>query len=180
MFGLGIGSIVGGFLSRRFPTRLPQLFFLAEILIGLFGLLSIPLIRYVGQKTQDLSIWGISLTTFSLLLIPTLLMGATLPILVAYFHRKYRHIGQSVGILYFFNTLGSALACILTVDLLFVLFGLPFTTTIAASFNFIVGYLVFRHIRQEPESNKDEDGQNGKKYSEDEFANAESLLEESA
>ncbi len=45
---------------------------------------------------------------FWLLLIPTTLMGATLPILVTYVVRRYANLGVSVGVLYFANTLGAA------------------------------------------------------------------------
>src|SRR6266542_57643 len=51
MFGLGVGSLVGGRLSRRFPQHLPQLFLVCEIAIGLFGLGSLPLIRAVSALT---------------------------------------------------------------------------------------------------------------------------------
>src|SRR5437588_9963369 len=45
MFGLGVGSLVGGALSRRFPRRLPQLFLLCEVAIGAFGVISLPLMK---------------------------------------------------------------------------------------------------------------------------------------
>lgn len=47
MFGLGVGSLVGGILSKRFPSHLPQLFVLCEVAIGCFGIASLPLIRLV-------------------------------------------------------------------------------------------------------------------------------------
>ena len=48
MLGLGIGSILGGWLSRI--TKLPLLLMLAsiELLTGLFGLLSLQIFEYVG------------------------------------------------------------------------------------------------------------------------------------
>ena len=45
MFGLGVGSLVGGKLSQRWPNHLPQLFLLCELAIGAFGLVSLPLIK---------------------------------------------------------------------------------------------------------------------------------------
>src|SRR5438093_222678 len=45
MFGLGVGALVGGKLSQRWPNRLPQLFLLCELAIGAFGLVSLPLIK---------------------------------------------------------------------------------------------------------------------------------------
>ena len=60
-----------------------------------------------------------------------MLMGATLPILVSYLNRYYKHIGESVGTLYFFNTSGSAVAALVTVDVLFVFLGQQATVFIA-------------------------------------------------
>jgi hypothetical protein len=147
MFGLGIGSFVGGWLSTVMPGRLPLLFVACELLIGLFGLVSIPLIETVGTATLHRSLLGISLTIYGLLSFPTLLMGATLPILVTYLHQHYGHVGTSVGTLYWVNTIGSALACFIAVDLLFVVGGLQEAVVVAAACNFAVALLVFRQAR---------------------------------
>lgn len=146
MFGLGLGSLAGGWLSHRFPERLPQLFIACEIGIGLFGLASLPLIHAVAGKTLHLSLTGITLSVYALLSIPTLLMGATLPILVTHLHRHYRHIGKSVGRLYFFNTIGSAFAALVTVDVLFVFLGKQAAVAVAAGLNFAVAALVFAYV----------------------------------
>jgi len=147
MFGLGIGALTGGVLSKRYPAHLPYLFVTCEILIGGFGLVSLTVIRAVGGGVAHYGLLSTFLTTFLLLCFPTLLMGATLPILVAYLHRHYRHIGQTVGLLYFVNTLGSAIACFVTVDLLFAFFGQQAAVRVAAGFNLSVGVLVFALTR---------------------------------
>jgi spermidine synthase len=147
MFGLGIGSLAGGSLSRRYPAYLPQLFMACELLIGLFGLVSLRLIDVVSHAAIHGSLPTISLAVFGLLFLPTLLMGATLPILVTYLHRHYRNVGISVGILYFINTLGAAIACFMTADLFFVFFGRQATVFIAATGNFLIGCLVYLHTR---------------------------------
>jgi hypothetical protein len=87
--------------------------------IGAFGLVSMPLIDIVARMTLHASLPVVSEAIFALLCNPTLFMGATLPILVTHLHRHCRNLGQSVGILYSINTLGSSLACFLTADLLF-------------------------------------------------------------
>lgn len=147
MFGLGIGSIAGGILSKKFPLSLPHLFFICEIIIGLFGIISLPLIKTVGAITLHGSLFAVSLAIYGLLFIPTMFMGATLPILVAYLHKHYENIGKTIGILYFINTLGSAIACFVTADLLFVFFGQQSTVIIAALFNFTVGFLVYKYTQ---------------------------------
>src|SRR5207249_6743795 len=45
MFGLGLGSLAGGWLQHHLPNRAPHLFLICETGIGLFGTVSLPLIR---------------------------------------------------------------------------------------------------------------------------------------
>jgi spermidine synthase len=147
MFGLGIGSIAGGLLSRKFPRRLPHLFILCETVVGVFGLLSLKLIDTVAALTLHRGLFGVSLAVFGLLSIPTIFMGATLPILVSFFYSSYRNVGKTVSLLYFINTLGSALACFFTVFVLFLYVGVHASVICAAAFNFVVVYFGFRFIR---------------------------------
>jgi hypothetical protein len=148
MFGLGIGSLVGGILASRFPRQSPALFLLCELGIGTFGLVSLPLIHAVARLTLHGSLFTITLTIFALLAIPTMLMGATLPILVTHLNRRYQSVGRSVGLLYFINTLGSAAACFLTADVLFYFFGQQASVLVAAGCNLLVGLLVARYMRR--------------------------------
>lgn len=143
MFGLGVGSLIGGMLSKKFPGRLLQLFLIFELIIGMFGVISLPLIKSVSEASIHSSLFLTALVIFGLLGIPTIFMGATLPVLATYVHRHYRNIGKSVGTLYFFNTLGSAVACFITADVLFALFGKQASIFIAAVCNFIVASLVY-------------------------------------
>ncbi len=106
MLGLGIGSLAGGVLSRCWPHALPELFLISEVAIGAFGLVSLPLIRATAGLTLHSSLWTLSLTTFALLVVPTTLMGATLPVLVSHLHQQWHNVGQAVARLYFLNTLG--------------------------------------------------------------------------
>lgn len=145
MFGLGVGSLVGGVLSRRFPRRLPELFLLCEVVVGLFGVVSLPLMKAVSGLTLHSSLPTVALTSYLLLCLPTMFMGATLPILVTHLYRHYQNVSRSVVRLYFFNTVGSALACFLTADVLFVFVGQQAAVMVAALCNLLVGLLVYRY-----------------------------------
>jgi hypothetical protein len=147
MFGLGCGALLGGWVSKRFRSALPTAFLGCELIIGLFGLVSIPLIRQVSELMITQSLIVIGSATFLLLCIPTIFMGATLPILVSYLVERLGHVGSSVGVLYFFNTLGSAIASVATVELVFLFTGLQGAALFAAFCNFVVGSLVYRYIR---------------------------------
>ena len=130
MFGLGMGALGGGWLQRRFPQRLLECFVAIELAIGIFGLCSIPLIRAAGNLAPD-SLLALTGVTFALLALPTMLMGATLPLLVTYLHARFANVGKTVGKLYAYNTFGSALAAFLTVNVFFVVFGQQGTLIVA-------------------------------------------------
>ena len=97
--------------------------------------------------TVHSSVAVISVVNFGLLLIPTTLMGATLPILVTHVVRTFRNLGVSVGVLYFSNTLGAALGAFLTGFLILYYCGLTATIWIAAGLNVAVSVLVWLTMR---------------------------------
>src|SRR5205823_7635648 len=74
--------------------------------------------------------------------LPTVLMGATLPILVGYLDGLLRNVGASVGLLYAVNTLGSAAAALATVTLLFPWLGQADVARVAAGLNFVTAAAV--------------------------------------
>ncbi len=149
MFGLGLGALAGGWLQSRFPDRLVQIFVATELGIGLFGLVSVELIQLAGPREEPTMV-ALVLRVYAVLGLPTLLMGATLPVLTAYFQRHFRNIGKTVGLLYAVNTIGSAIAAFATVQVLFVLTGLGASIALAAICNFLTAALVWRISRRLP------------------------------
>lgn len=138
MLGLGLGGLMGGALSRN-PTRsLLSLFAIAELGIGVFGFFSLSIFRFVGGLTLHVSPVATAVTTFLLVLLPTMLMGGTLPLLVAHAVRISGNVGRSVGWLYFVNTLGSAVASIAAVAFLLRYFGESGSVRFAAVLNLFV------------------------------------------
>ena len=113
MLGLGLGSLAGGYLSRTPNMPLLALFGTAELGTALYGAFSLRLFHLVAVYTAGSSLLASAVMSFALLLIPTMLMGATLPLLVEYTVRKSHNVGSSLGMLYFVNTFGSASACFL-------------------------------------------------------------------
>jgi predicted membrane-bound spermidine synthase len=139
MLGLGAGALAGGALSRD-PRRPALAFFAAaEIGIGLFGFVSLPLIAAAGRACDSLPDAASGALVFAILLVPTVLMGATLPLLVAYAVRADRNVGRAVGALYGVNTLGSAVASIAATLLLLGNLGISGSVHLAAVANLAVG-----------------------------------------
>jgi predicted membrane-bound spermidine synthase len=149
MFGLGLGALAGGELADRYPEHTLGLFALIELVTGAFGAGSPWLIHGVSAATVHSSVAVISVVNFGLLLIPTTLMGATLPILVTHVVRTFRNLGVSVGVLYFSNTLGAALGALLTGFLILYYWGLTATIWTAAGLNIAVSALVWFTMRGE-------------------------------
>lgn len=147
--GLGIGSIAGGWISKSARAPLVLLFGLAELGVGAYGLISLKLFDAVGAMT---SVQAHGLTTgalvFLLVFLPTLLMGATLPMLVAHQVRDTAHVGQSVSRLYFVNTLGAALGAFIAAHWLLGSFGMSGTTRIAACLNAAAALIVLLTLRK--------------------------------
>jgi predicted membrane-bound spermidine synthase len=138
MLGLGAGAIGGGALADRFHSRLLVLFALCELGIGIFGLVSVPLIRALGELFATSPRAVVAAVNFAVLLVPTSLMGATLPILVTDAVRKYGGVGVSIGGLYFVNTLGAASGALALGIGLFAVLELPQAIAAAALVNFTV------------------------------------------
>ena len=148
MLGLGFGSLAGGAISKN-PARPAHLLFgLVELGIGAFGLVSLPLFHHVGRLTLDLPPVATALVTLLLVLVPTMLMGGTLPLLVAHMVRTNGNVGKSVGQLYFVNTLGSAIASFASVMVIMGPLGEANTVHAAAAVNAVVGFgAVSLHLR---------------------------------
>lgn len=149
MLGLGFGAIIGGLLSDKYSNKTLLLFCGCEIGIGLYGLMSYTLILAVGDLFIQYNLFVIALVNFILVLIPALLMGATLPILITYVVRQWNNIGHSTGHLYAVNTFGATLGAFLTGFVLFHYFTLDIVIVLAALINFVVAIGTFMLFRGE-------------------------------
>jgi len=139
MLGLGLGSLAGGWLSKRRDIALLPLLAAIEFSIGAFGLISLSLFDKVGAFTIGLSLPETALASLALVFVPTLLMGATLPVLVSHLVRRSGNIGSAVGLLYYVNTLGAGAACLFCAVLLFPFFGMSGAIDVAVAMNVAVG-----------------------------------------
>lgn len=152
MLGLGVGSLLGGRISRPPGVPLLALFGLTELGIAGFGLISLPLFRWVAGFLAGAPAGQTFFVTFLLVLFPTILMGATLPMLVTQLVRVNGQVGRSVGILYFVNTLGSAVACFVAALWAMRELGMTGSVWLAAGMNAAIGLSVlalhFRGMRE--------------------------------
>ncbi|HEX2046889.1 MAG TPA: fused MFS/spermidine synthase [Acidimicrobiales bacterium] len=108
--GLGLGSLVGGVLADRLGPRRSLLAFAAsEAGVGLFAWASIwlfyDLYREVAPSLESTA--AAFAFNFALLVVPTTLMGLSLPLLARGLVERVEDAGPLVGRLYAVNTLGA-------------------------------------------------------------------------
>ena len=147
MTGLACGSVLAGPLLKRFQRPL-VVFGVAEILIGLSALatpigldLAEGLYRSLyGSGLQSFGALTIArlICSFTVLLIPTVLMGVTLPVLSASSIVRAQ-LGARVSALYAVNTAGAVCGAVLTGFELIGRIGIQNTFYVAASVNLLVG-----------------------------------------
>jgi spermidine synthase len=143
MLGLGLGSLVGGWISKRRDVRALLLLGVIELLTAAFGVVSLAVFDQVGHLVSDLPLVVLAAINLLLVLIPTLLMGATLPILVSHLVKTSGQIGNAVGTLYFVNTLGAGAACLVCAAIIFPFLGMHAAVWIGAGINVVVGIGAF-------------------------------------
>jgi predicted membrane-bound spermidine synthase len=140
--GLGVGGLLGGRMADRRTLPLWALFGVLELAIGAFGWMSVDLFRAVGAATLTAGPWQAWITVGGLLWVPTALMGATLPILIAHVTTASAGAGRATGWLYGANTLGSAAGAIVAVALVVGSLGQQGTARFAAGLNVVAAVLV--------------------------------------
>jgi len=147
MGGLALGSHLAGRLEGRIKQPL-KIYGLLEGGIGVYALLlpvliagTEPFFRVVYQHIGA-SFYFISLLRFVicglLLLVPTILMGATLPVLSKYFLADPSRLARTVGLLYGVNSLGAVLGSLGAGFVLIPALGISRTIYTAALINILI------------------------------------------
>ncbi len=148
MTGLALGAHLFGRLARRASSPI-RLFGFLELGVGLYAV-SLPLLfgllREVYRLAYGLAPESLPLLTalrfllaFALLLIPTTLMGGTLPVLVEGLTRSAQDFTRRIGFLYGMNTLGAVAGIVAAGFFLIPWLGLSGTGWLAVAGNLLVG-----------------------------------------
>ncbi len=147
MGGLALGSAGIGRLTPK--IRRPLLVYgLLELAIGLYGLSTPWMFKVLDDLyiliyqhvTPDASTFAALrfVMAMAILIIPTMLMGGTLPVLARFVIRKREQAGSGAGILYFANTAGALLGCFAAGFILIPGLGLRMAILVAAVLNGLV------------------------------------------
>jgi len=150
MGGLALGSFLAGRMADRMarPEYLLRTYGLVEGGVGLYAL-ALPLILALVERF-NVAMWlwiHPSFYTFSLLrfllvgvllLVPTTLMGASLPLLGRYVTRSHWELGRQAGTLYAVNTFGALLGAFVAGFLLLPMLGTSWTNWLACGTNLLI------------------------------------------
>ncbi len=174
MAGLGIGYLVGGYLSDKLQQgKHVFYFFLAEIGIGVFAFFSKSIFYdwlFVENSSFQLGSTYLYMILFLLLLVPTFLMGVSLPLLSKAF-KNMGNQGNFISLLYFTNTLGAAIGTLITTFYLIPNVGFEKAIYVAAGLNFFCGFsvLIFNYLIDKKENKADLKNQLSETFDEEEL-----------
>lgn len=153
LLSLSFGSLLGGLIVKKFSRLSATVYVVVEVAIGLFGLFSVNLLRFLNRTFAGI---GFSADWFDLLLnfvgigLPILLMGSTVPLLAHCFVKKGSE-GRHLGILYGSNILGAAAGSLLSGFFLIEQLGLKGASYFAAAINIGIGvgfFMLFKEKTQ--------------------------------
>ncbi len=160
MVGLALGSYAVSKVVDSINDPVGA-FILVEWGIGIYGMLLLLLFSnldmlyfniYSRWSASFSSMWFVFfLVFFSLLLIPTMLMGATLPLVSKIYSRDLRTVGGDIGAVFSSNTFGGIFGAFLAGFVLIPSIGIEKASLIAAAMNICIVVVLFRFskIRKE-------------------------------
>lgn len=147
LLGLGLGNSIGGSISDRLTNRKCVMVYGAcNLGIACFAIAS----RFIFYDLLFLRLQYLAQSlvvtlgiVFVSLLVPTVLMGISLPMLSRAINRSADGAASLIGWLYGFNTLGSGLGTLISGWYIVGTLGYDKTVYLGASFSFIVGISAF-------------------------------------
>ncbi|MFK8000740.1 MAG: fused MFS/spermidine synthase [Polyangiales bacterium] len=193
MAGLGIGAFVAGKYADKIKNPLLT-YGIIEGVVGVWALLVPFLVNPEGWLAGVNAYLRVELGSGSMgfmiarffcvlpiLLVPTTMMGASLPLLSRYFVSRSEgreDVGSWVGALYSINTFGAVAGVLLGSFLLMPNIGVSLTNTVAACMNFALAGMIFALRKQiaaqfeSPVSELEESSEESESVSEDEAEDA--------
>ena len=153
LLGIALGSaVVALFADRR--IRLLTAFGVVEVLIGFSALLAIPILAtstpvltgMEGQAVDAMLLWKWSglrfVRSLTVMLVPTLLMGMTVPLVVKIYTRQLTHLGDSLGRVYSANTIGGVIGSVIAGFVLIPSLGVGSSIVVIAALSALIGIVL--------------------------------------
>jgi len=149
--GLAIGAYL---ISRKISTiqNKRSVFAGMQLVIGIYALFILPrfnlvptaleLIYRLLGSTPSLLLTSKVITSVIYLLIPTVLMGASFPLIVSIVIKSLEEAGRRIGIVYFFDLLGAVIGSLLAGFILLPRYGISATYFLGGVLSFLAAFLV--------------------------------------
>lgn len=184
MIGLASGSLIIGKKADSWSLKkIAKFYIFIEIVIGAYALALPSFMKYIEQFyiiSYDFIpniLWSSILlkSTFSMiiLLIPTFMMGTTLPLISKYLSKSLDDYSKNVSLLYGLNTFGAIIGTLIAGFYLLENYGISGATYFSATLNFTVAfcfYLFYKNSKLKEHSVNTKDKKEKKKKSFDEFS----------
>jgi len=165
MSGLALGAYLGGRYADK-TTRNPlRVYGILELAVGIYALIIPFLIQALGplfsffyQNFEQNSLVFLLIRFFIcalVLMVPTTMMGATLPVLVRHTYAGREHFGWTTGRLYAVNTLGAVFGSFISGFVLIPVWGQRATIYSAAMVNILIFAVIFLFHREMEEAVKE-------------------------
>ena len=176
MAGLALGSFYFGRKideSEQSPLRIYALLeagigafcLVWPLILSVLGALYVLIHRNVTSEFYTLSLIRF-LLTFAVILIPSTLMGGTLPVLTRFFVKRLEQLGTNIGVLYALNTFGAVIGTVAAGFFLLEAFGIRWTLGIGIAINFAVAAIALV-LTQRVSGTEDVSGQSPENVVED-------------
>ncbi len=148
MLGMALGAWILGGIADRVKSPL-KLYAWLELALGVYAIPMPLVIRWLGGTSFLTGSFEVSpiqailrFAVFTIIVsIPSLVMGATLPVLVRAVSSKQGDTRTRVGLVYGFNTLGAATGATLAGFMVIPAVGLVMTSAFSAGFSFLAAFV---------------------------------------
>lgn len=148
------GLAIGGFIAGRYSESLRRplrVYGILEIAIAVFAVALPPLLQGIDNVYVSAAHSAGSVTpalngmrfafAFGVLVLPTIFMGATLPVLIRFMVHAHGELGTRLSLLYGINTLGAAAGAATAGFVFLPQLGVSATQSIAVGANLLIGIL---------------------------------------
>lgn len=135
LFGLGVGSLLIYFFSDKIKDK-KLLFGILQLLIALYAFLVLSNLLKILPNLETL---GAFVTSFALLLVPTIFLGAIFPLAGAMFKKEKREV---IGLVYSVDLFGAIIGSLIAGFILIPQFGVSFAAIFGAILNIFSAFII--------------------------------------
>lgn len=143
LLGLGIGSMTIHKYKDKIKDK-KALFGICQIIIAIYSLLILTNLIDIIPRVHTV---GIFFSSFLILLIPTIMLGATFPLASLIISEKKK---DSVGLVYSIDLIGAVIGSLIAGFLLIPIFGNVFAIKVAVILNLISAFIMIKGIKKLP------------------------------